>query len=371
MKHLIDDEVCRWWVVHRAHLHAGLVKIAQKHGVTLLTNSRVTSIDYSGKVVRVQTEAGREHTFDLLIGSDGVNSIVRKTLFPTVKPAPPTPNCAYRAIVPYEQIKKDPIARELIEKPSMEVWMSPNSYIITYPISDCKDLNLVLSHHVSNNRLINSVEDVEMEELRETYNDYDPRIKRIVDMIPSAQRWPLLVTGPLERWSSERKNVVLMGDAAHSMTNHMAQGAATSIEDGAFLARCIEQVVRSKISLEKAIEIYEKGRMPKARKKQQISFLNGAIWQLPEGKAQQARDNAMKWELEGKEGRVWRSPNFYGDPRMVWEVYGYDAEAHADECLADAMGFEMENGVAEKHLDWYLPEGEEGRKIGERIRAKL
>lgn len=366
-----DVEVCRWWVVHRAHLHAGLVEIAQKLGATLLTNSRVNSVDYSSKVVKVRTESGREHTFDLLVGSDGVNSIVRKTLFPTVKPAPPTPNCAYRAIVPYAQIRKDPISRELIEKPSMEVWMSPNSYIITYPISDCKDLNLVLSHHVANNRLVSGVEDVEMEELRETYKDYDPRIKRIVDMIPTAQRWPLLVTGPLESWSSEKKNVVLMGDAAHSMTNHMAQGAATAIEDGAFLGRCIQQVLRSNISLEKAIEIYEKARMPKARMKQQMSFLNGAIWQLPEGTAQVARDNAMKWELQGKDGRGWRSPNLYGDPRTVWEVYGYDAEAHADECLADAMGIELQSVTADRHLNWYLPEGEEGRRIAERIQANL
>ena len=42
-----------------------------------------------------------------------------------------------------------------------------------------------------------------------------------------------MATGPLESWSSPVKNVVLMGDAARSMVNHMAQGAATSMEDGA------------------------------------------------------------------------------------------------------------------------------------------
>jgi salicylate hydroxylase len=69
-------------------------------------------------------------------------------------------------------------------------------------------------------------------------------------MILEAQRWPLLVTGPLKNWSSPHKNVVLIGDAAHSMTNHMAQGAATSMEDGAFLGRCIGQVVQNRISLQ-------------------------------------------------------------------------------------------------------------------------
>jgi len=250
----------------------------------------------------------------------------------------------------------------------MEVWMGTGSYIITYPISNCQDLNLVLSHHLD--RLVSSVEDVSVDEMREQYKGYDERIKRVVGMIDSVQRWPLLVTGPLESWSSPSKNVVVMGDAAHSMTNHMAQGAATAMEDGAFLARCISQVVQSKLTLEQAVTIYEKGRMPKAKRKQEISFLNGAIWQLPEGKGGEARDRAMKWELGGKEERGWRSPNLYGDPRVVWEVYGYDAEEHADECLRDGVGMEANIGVAEKYLGWFL-HGEEGKEVVEQVKSKL
>jgi len=147
-------------------------------------------------------------------------------------------------------------------------------------------------------------------------------------MVPTAKRWPLLVTGPLESWSSEQKNVVLMGDAAHSMVNHMAQGAATSMEDGAFLARALGAVVQGKITLSEAINIYEKGRMPKAYLKQQVSFLNGAIWHLPDGPLQEARDKAMSVELIGKP--FIRSPNLYGDPQTTMSVYGYDAEADAD-----------------------------------------
>ncbi|KAF8852240.1 hypothetical protein BDZ45DRAFT_695270 [Acephala macrosclerotiorum] len=92
--------------------------------------------------------------------------------------------------------------------------------------------------HVSDNRLVDQVEDVNIQELQETYKNYDPRIKTVVEMIESVQRWSLLVTS-LSSWSSKEKNVVLIGDAAQSMTNHMAQGAATSMEDGAFLGRCM------------------------------------------------------------------------------------------------------------------------------------
>lgn len=74
------------------------------------------------------------YTFDLVVGADGVHSFVRRTLFPEVTPRPPTGNCAYRAVVPYDEIRKDPITRELVEdaggnlKRTMEVWMAPTGY---------------------------------------------------------------------------------------------------------------------------------------------------------------------------------------------------------------------------------------------------
>lgn len=61
-------------------------------------------------------------------------------------------------------------------------------------------------------------------------------------------------------------------------TNHMAQGAATSMEDGAFLAKCLGAVIEGRLSISAAIGIYEKGRMPKASYKQQVSYLNGWLW---------------------------------------------------------------------------------------------
>ncbi|KAF2092134.1 salicylate hydroxylase [Saccharata proteae CBS 121410] len=361
-----------WWLVHRHHLHQGLVEVARQHGCAIHINSRVASIDHqSSQQVKVTTKTGHTYNFDLLIGSDGVGSVVRKTLFPDVKPAPPTNNSAYRAIVPWEQVLADPVAKELVQQKTMEVWMSGIGYIITYPISAGKDFNMVMSHHTAEPTF--QTTPVDVEEMRSHYKDFDPRIRRVLEMVPSVQRWPLLVTGPLNSWSNEQKNVVLMGDAAHSMVNHMAQGAATSMEDGAFLGRCIREVIRNRISLHDAVRIYERGRMPKAHKKQQVSFLNGALWHLPEGPAQEARDKAMEGEIRGEQ--LLRSPNLYGDPVTVWEVYAYDAEKHADQEIEKWVSGErkvmdektvVEPEEAEKIMNWMMPEAQ---KLG--IRAKL
>lgn len=152
-----------------------------------------------------------------------------------------------------------------------------------------------------------------------------------------------------------------MGDAAHAMVNHMAQGAATSMEDGAFLAQCVAAAVRNRISLREAIAIYETERMPKAHAKQQVSFLNGAVWHLPDGPGQQARDEAMRPELEGK--FLVRSSNLYDDPLTVWEVYGYDVEGHAVDAVEKFLNAGCEPmhpdtkvtaGMQAQYMDWFL-----------------
>ena len=63
----------------------------------------------------------------------------------------------------------------------------------------------------------------------------------------------------------------------HTVQNHLAQGAATSMEDGAFLGRVLTEVVRGVLSLEEAIHVYEKTRMPRVWLKQQTSFAMGAL----------------------------------------------------------------------------------------------
>lgn len=212
-----------------------------------------------------------------------------------------------------------------------------------------------------------------------------------------------LVTGPLQSWSNAEGNICLLGDAAHrsvnavlrqlllrfadtnlhSMTNHMAQvsrvcvstsvklstyhmnvrqGAATSMEDGAFLARCLRLVFQGQATVQDAVRIYEKGRMPKASYKQQVSYMNGWLWHLPDGPAQEARDKAMECELRGEVPM--RSPNLYGDPSCVQECYGYDAEKHADcEIAAWLNGGQPVRDAATTitqdradQMSWFLPD---------------
>lgn len=136
------------------------------------------------------------------------------------------------------------------------------------------------------------------------------------------------------------------------------------MEDGAFLAKCLGAVIDGKLSIASAITVYEKARMPKASYKQQLSFLNGWLWNLPDGPAADARDRTMRGELEGQIRM--RSANLYGDPITVLECYGYDVEAHATDAIAAWLNggrpvrdatTTVERLEAEKVANWFLPEG--------------
>lgn len=66
--------------------------------------------------------------------------------------------------------------------------------------------------------------------------------------------------------------MVLLGDAAHPMTPYMAKGAATSIDDAAILARCLDAVDGD--DFEGAFRCYETHRKPHTSVVQAISSAN-------------------------------------------------------------------------------------------------
>ena len=179
-----------WWVVSRGELHGALVEKVRGGGGEILTGVRVTGVQSmghgeggGGKRAKVTAEGGREWAFDLVVGADGMNSIVRNVVAPGVRPAPPTKNAAFRAVVPMSQVRNDPVARGIAERsPCMEVWMGDGKYIISYPISGGKELNLVLSHHTSE-KVWGVQADVPVEEVRETYKDFEEGIRKVVGMV--------------------------------------------------------------------------------------------------------------------------------------------------------------------------------------------
>jgi salicylate hydroxylase len=208
-------------VVRRDHLHTGLTESARRHGVELLVASRVQSFEDSGSSVKVTTTNGKKYEFDLLVGSDGIKSTIRQTLFPNVQLHAASKVAAFRGILTYEEVfAAVPEARTLLRN-TADNFIGPNGYILLYPLTAGRELNVVTLFQLD--RVVQAPEEVSIEEFRSLYKDWPPIARKILELVNYTQKWPLLVLPPMKTWSNEKKNVVLLGDAAHCMQNHMVR----------------------------------------------------------------------------------------------------------------------------------------------------
>ena len=142
-------------------------------------------------------------------------------------------------------------------------------------------------------------------------------------MIDKSLKWPLMSGAPLKKWLAPSSKLLIMGDAAHAMVPYMSQGAAIAVEDGAALAQALS-MIDTPDQLQDALRVFEAERIKRSSQMQEASLRNGRIWHFPDGREQEARDKAMRPEVEGR--HFLSSPNQWSDPVTQWWCYGYDAE---------------------------------------------
>lgn len=145
---------------------------------------------------------------------------------------------------------------------------------------------------------------------------------------------PLMSGTALDKWVSPSAKLVILGDAAHAMVPYMSQGAAMAVEDGAALAVALSKISSAK-ELRFALGVFEKERVKRSSMMQEASMVNAMIWHFGDGPLQEARDAAMRAEVEGR--HFLSSPNQWSDPVTQSWAYGYDAEEVMDEAWDAAV----------------------------------
>lgn len=110
------------------------------------------------------------------------------------------------------------------------------------------------------------------------------------------------------------------------------------MEDGIFLGRIVSEVIRGTISLETAIHLYEKKRIPRAFHKQQSAFVQGQLLSL-RGTEKELRDRSSAPEVEAWErcpvhpeemSSTYRTWLMFSGTNSVPSILYYDAEGDAD-----------------------------------------
>jgi 2-polyprenyl-6-methoxyphenol hydroxylase-like FAD-dependent oxidoreductase len=86
--------------------------------------------------------------------------------------------------------------------------------------------------------------------------------------------------------------VVLLGDAAHAMPHHLAQGAGLAFEDAATLRTLTRDAIPG-ASLRAALDAYTRYRRPRAERLLRLSHRVGTVLHARGRFGQRARDAAL------------------------------------------------------------------------------
>ncbi|WP_110554903.1 FAD-dependent oxidoreductase [Actinocorallia populi] len=105
----------------------------------------------------------------------------------------------------------------------------------------------------------------------------------------SVQRWLLRDRKPLKQWSKGR--ATLAGDAAHPTSPYAAYGAGMATEDGYFIGRRLAGVdLRDHAAVRTALQAYEDPRKPHTARQSQQAFVLGKVFHHAPKPLQVVRD---------------------------------------------------------------------------------
>ncbi|KAF2870628.1 FAD binding domain-containing protein [Massariosphaeria phaeospora] len=325
---------------YRVDLQQALVKRAKGLGVQVVLNAKVTSINSEVEhrdgvtSARVYLENGRTHDADLVVGADGLWSRCRSVLLRRKDAPLPTGDLAFRILLNINQIE-DPKLRKLVEEPGVRFWIGPDAHVVAYSLRGGTMYNVVL---LVPDDLPESVarQEGSLQEMKQLFDGWDPVLTQLLTHVPRVDKWKLLHRPTLPTWINASSNLVLVGDACHPMLPYLAQGANSSIEDGAVLGLLLAPGnFTAKAQLPDTLQLFQTLRKARGEAIARETFKQRRDFHMRDGDEQQKRDEVMvgwlrRKEVEGPFPSRWTCPEV-----QPW-LYGYDAEREVDAAVAEA-----------------------------------
>ncbi|MEM6589499.1 MAG: FAD-dependent monooxygenase [Pseudomonadota bacterium] len=210
--------------VHRADLIDLLANGARAAGVEIVLNAQVDGIKTDGPLVRMKD--GAEAEPDLVIGADGLHSVVRHAVCGSLAPFF-TGQTAWRALVP--NIADRP--------PEACVHMGPKRHVVSYPLRGGEMLNLVAVQEREDWVEEGWSQEDQPDNLRAAFADFGREVQAMLAAVDRVHLWGLFRHPVARDWY--RGRAVLLGDAAHPMLPFLAQGANMALEDAWVLSETL------------------------------------------------------------------------------------------------------------------------------------
>ncbi len=217
---------------------------------------------------------GSSEEVDVIVGADGIHSVVRNALFGEDDPRF-TGIVSYRATFPRDQ------AGEIPNLDAFTKWWGPNpeTQLVVFPLTRGEEIFVFATTPQEGWTEEGWTLPGDVEELRAMYKGFHAEARALLDACSEVTKSALHVREPMDSWSVNR--ATLLGDAAHPMVPFMAQGACMAIEDAVVLARALEGADLDKVRA--ALRRYENARKERTASIQRNSLANE--WMKEQGNA--------------------------------------------------------------------------------------
>ena len=212
--------------IHRASIINVISNELNKDSFEL--NKELVSIE-NNHIVKVKFKDSSSSEFNTLIASDGINSIIRKSIFPDIK-IRKTNQIIWRGITDFD-INSD------LKHTYYELFEGKSRFLFI-PLSDTKIFWLA----VQEQKNFNKKSSTSLKEyLLKTYQNFD---SIVLDMLNKTNENNILeneladIKPNYKTWF--KNNIVFIGDSIHATTPNLAQGACQAIEDAYTLGICLK-----------------------------------------------------------------------------------------------------------------------------------
>ncbi|OWA00825.1 monooxygenase [Streptomyces sp. CS113] len=250
-----DGEQVQTHLIHRGDFIDALMGALPEGMVHL--GHKLESIEDKGQGAVLTFADGTSVEADLVVGADGIKSVVRHQLF-NHKPPVFSGEHAYRTVISADA------AHGMVVDDNLRMYIGRGTKIYLLPLRHRGQVSFDIT---ALNPDGTWAPQVTKEDLLKTVDGFDERlvaITRDLDMDTVNIR-AVYDIDPVDTWHTD--SVVLVGDAAHSMLHHQGQGANSAIEDGGALADALRQADSPK----EALALFQAIRKPVTDELQRIS----------------------------------------------------------------------------------------------------
>ncbi|MFJ9122939.1 FAD-dependent oxidoreductase [Streptomyces sp. NPDC102340] len=250
-----DGEQTHTHLIHRGDFIEALLGALPEGMVRL--GHRLESVEDKGDSSVLTFADGATAEAGLVVGADGIKSVVRQELFSDKGPVFSGEH-AYRAVIPVAD------ARGMVTDDNLRMYIGRGTKIYLLPLRHRDQVSFDITARCPDGSW---TPQVTKEDMLRTVEGFDERlvdITRGLDMDTVNIR-AVYDIDPVDTWHSD--SVVLIGDAAHSMLHHQGQGANSAIEDAGALA----DALRRADSVKEGLALYQATRKPVTDRLQAIS----------------------------------------------------------------------------------------------------